>query len=98
MSSEHVEHVEHALEFLHVPAPFTSPAFVSSYCIGFHSSERVYEAAYDELLCNIVRRLRTMPATHRYCNIFTDIAAVDTENTVYVNRVTSLHAELVRNE
>ena len=93
------EHVEHALGFLHVPAPFTSTAPVSSCCIGLHSSERVYDGAYDELLGNIVRRLRTMPATHRYCiSIFTDIAAVDTENTVYVNRVTSLHAELVRNE
>ena len=93
------EHVEHALGFLHVPAPFTSPASVSSYCVGFHSSERVNDRAYDELLGNIVRRLWTIPASHRYCNsIFTDIAAVDTGNAVYVNRVTSLHAELVRDE
>ena len=90
-----------ALGFPHVPALFASPTSVSSYCIGFHSSERVYGGAYDELFA---ASLNCATFTDYTCDssilysIFTGIAAVDTWNAVYVNRVTSLHAELVRDE
>ena len=95
------QHGEHAIGFLHVPAPFTSPASVSSYCIGFHSSERVSDGAYEELFAG---RKYGSSFTDYTCDssipysIFTDIAAVDTWNAVYVNKVTSLHAELIRDE
>lgn len=55
------EQAQHTAGFPYVPVPFTPLDSYSPHCVGFHSSERVYDGAYDE---NFV--------ASSYCTSFTD--------------------------